>query len=339
MGDNGQLAWSMIAVVEALRGAIDRHPEAKLLQDRYQAHVNLMADSAKTIFGHDNPERGRVYSRSRVKNVTGSVALGNYKKRGLLGDPFEGELMVMFMDLMCPDLTDGQKSAMWRKVRNGNGKATYHDGPDGPIDVQRGWKFSAHELWKYLVLPYLENPTLLRVAKNAERARTWHAFNNEIPGLMASCYFNNVKYVDRLGVNELSGGYTEPPDNQRMVTPYGAYPLILVKRGLGLAWHRAMLGRSRMQAQYGSVEGISAVGEHVALKMTWDTKVTTDLALLGGTGSLIKQFLKRESKYQRFKDIVEEQHAQFKNLDGENTSYALPPGSNRASDFANCACT
>jgi hypothetical protein len=41
--------------------------------------------------------------------------------------------------------------------------------------VQRGWNFSTHELWKLLVLPYLDNTLVRRLIANGERARTWDA--------------------------------------------------------------------------------------------------------------------------------------------------------------------
>ena len=44
--------------------------------------------------------------------------------------------------------------------------------PNGPITVQKGWRFSTHEMWKYLVLPYLDNEIVAEVVRNGERART-----------------------------------------------------------------------------------------------------------------------------------------------------------------------
>jgi len=67
---------------------------------------------------------------------------------------------------------------------------------------------------------------------------------------------------------------------------------MLVDLGYGLALHRAMLGRPQMQSVLGSVESSKAFGDHkVAAYTSWDTKVTSDLAALGGVTSLTKGML------------------------------------------------
>jgi len=343
--DNGQLAWAMIAIVEALQTARERHPEADTLIERFQTHIDIMKESVVTIFMHE--ERGRVFSMSKAKNPHGPMMKGNYKQKGHLADPFEGELMLMFIDLVTDGSTApkaNQRRGMWRKANKANlvGQWTSPDQQIGPITVQKGWRFSSHEAWKYLVLPYFEDETVVRLTRNHERVRTWDAHVNQIPGMKASCYGLNAWYVDRLGVRAASMGYDDNVrDTDNMVTPYGTFPLIMADRGEGLSWHQAMLARPKMQCQYGSTEAsqISNANPQVALKVTWDTKVTTDVALVGGTGSLLKRYLERVGKYSRFLQRIGSNHQRFQTLEGEHVQYAPVPSGTVDSDepdFTTC---
>jgi hypothetical protein len=345
--DNGQMAWGMVAIVQALEDARNREgrdfDDLTNLRDRYQAHVDRMKGSVVTIF--QNP-KGKVASMARAKKPTAQVNSKDYKQKGSLQDPFEGELMLMFIDLMTEGderPTAKQLKKMWKKHNKANIPGTWTS-PDGPITVQKGWRFSAHEAWKYLVLPYLDEEfeTVRRLFRNQERVRTLDAQSKGIPGMKASCYGTNPWYVDRLGVDEVSFGFDDQVrESDKMVTPYGAFPLIMIDRGQGLAWHRAMLSRPQMQSQYGSMEASRQNSDNpgVAMKCTWDTKVTTDVALVGGTHALLKRYLQANGKWDRFAERVAKNHAKFQTLDGEGIEYAPPPEqeiTNAAPDFSTC---
>jgi len=344
--DNGQMAWGMVSIVEALEGAKERHAEAAALQDRFQTHVNIMKGAVVTIFQNS---KGKVASMAKAIDPQAEIEPSDYKMKGALQDPFEGELMLMFIHLMTEGNerpSAGNLKKMWKKHNKGNqkGQWTSKDGSVGPITVQKGWRFSAHEAWKYLVLPYLEDETVLRLFRNQERARTWEARSTDIPGMKAACYGTNNWYVDRLGVKEISFGFDDQViESDKMVTPYSAFPLIMAEKGHGLAWHRAMLARPHMQNQYGSTEAGRQNNDNpeVAMKCTWDTKVTTDVALVGGTHALLERYLRRTNRWQSFVDRVAENHKKFKNLQGEDLPFAPPPEpesevTNGAADFSSC---
>jgi len=299
----------MVAILQALKGAQDRHDEAADLIRRYEAHINIMKGSVVTIFQNS---KGKVASMAKAKNPKGEIDPSDYKLKGSLQDPFEGELMLMFIDMMTSG--DGRPKAnalakMWQKHNKGNqvGTWTSQDGAVGPITVQKGWRFSAHEAWKYLVLPYFEDENVVRLFRNQELVRTWDAQTNNIPGMKAACYGTNPWYVDRLGVKEVSFGFDDNVrESDKMVTPYSAFPLIMLDRGQGLAWHRAMLARPQMQNKYGSTEASRQTNDNpgVAMKCTWDTKVTTDVALVGGTHALLKRYLEENEVWDRFIERV-----------------------------------
>jgi len=352
--DNGQMAWAMVALATVLE-----EKGHTALAARYNDQVNAMKASAGVLYVGSRSRR--CFARLNVKEKDKPVGEGIISQKGMLRDPFEGELMIMFQTLLADSVKDSDKANdnLWKKVKKVVAAVEYsgpevpHSGetlPNGPITVQRGWRFSAHEQWKFLQLPYLDNDLARRVFLNAERARSWDARLRALPGMMAASYRppkaieSNPVYMDTLGVHSVSSGYTEPSESDLVVSPYGAYPLIMADRGKGLAWHKAMLERPKMQSQYGSVEASEAfpgvgVEPRVAEILSWDTKVTTDLAMVGGTGSILKRFLQKETgRYEKFLSIVSDQYAQFAELKGEETPYALPLVNDlQNAGFANCS--
>ena len=84
--------------------------------------------------------------------------------------------MIFFLHLRGDNSSGAiQPGRMWRPVENTMGRtpggayaATLWN---GTVAVQRGWYFSSHELWKLLVLPYLDDPLVRRVTANGERAQ------------------------------------------------------------------------------------------------------------------------------------------------------------------------
>ena len=304
--DNGQLAWSMVAAAEALAA----HPDGTGVAARFELRVADMARSAPVLFLNPN---GRVASSSKVLNVSAPVSADNRKVgSGRLADPWEGELMIFFLHLLGDNSSGAiQPSRMWRPVENtmnsssgGTYSATVWN---GSVAVQRGWYFSAHELWKLLVLPYLDVPLARRVTANGERARTQHAEATGAGGLPGACYTSEPSVYSNFGVPPLAIAANSMNASRQMSTPYGAFPLILVERGRGLDWHRATLARPLMQSRLGALEGTQATAAQpaAALKYSWDTKVTADLAMAGGLQSLLGPFLaKRSGRREAFDERV-----------------------------------
>jgi len=339
--DNGQMAWSMIAAKQVLEEK--GHTE---LAARYQTQIDRMKAGAVKLFFNGK----RISNIANVKDKKTTPG-EKQKQKGMLRDPFEGELMAMFMDMLAEDMTAGGRAKMWKKVKKGVMRKTYeHDGlPNGPITVQSGWRFSAHEQWKFLVLPYLQHDTARRMFNNGERARSWDASLRGLGGMVAAAYRPRANggypmYMDTLGIESISYGYTEPADEDLVVTPYGSFPLILADRGSGLAWHRATIARPKMQNPFGSGESSQAFpadgGEpQVAPILTWDTKVSSDLAMVGGTGGIIHRFFEQNGLTDRFHAILTDTLDKMKDLAGEDTPYAPPPVAPAGSDFATCTAT
>ena len=65
-----------------------------------------------------------------------------------------------------------------------------------------------------------------------------------------------------------------------------------------------MLGK-KMQNPYGSTESERVDGTAVSSFVSWDSKVTNVIALLGGASDLVKQKMKRDGIYRDFVRIAQ----------------------------------
>jgi hypothetical protein len=77
-----------------------------------------------------------------------------------------------------------------------------------------------------------------------------------------------------------------------MVTPYSVFPLILVNRNVGAVWLHNMLSSPAGQTIYGALEATSIDGKDISPVMTWDSKITTVLAVMGGNRDIVREYLK-----------------------------------------------
>ena len=100
----------------------------------------------------------------------------------------------------------------------------------------------------------------------------------------------------------------------------------------GLCWYNNMLQGRRMQNPYGSTEAINVNGTEISPLVTWDSKITTVLAMLGGVGDLVKSRMRAEedllygSVFKRFVFAVDREYRlEFSgNLSGGDVPLQLP---------------
>jgi len=248
----------------------------------------------------------------------------------------------------------GDRDLLWSNRRRvGKLQAVDFPSRQGPITVQRGWWFSSHEQWKFLLLPYAASSVISRVFHNNERARTWASAQNARGGLFASV--NDVtkgnepipSYISATGVQEAA---FQKVDRLDVVTPYGAFPTIMANLPIGLGWYLHMLKGPRMQGPFGSTEAVSLNGTRISPLLTWDAKITSVLALASvaafgspartlSVADINARALKNEQLYTRFYSIVDGLYSEvFKDLKGENIPYALPstPIPVLLTDFPTC---
>lgn len=338
--DNGEIFWSVYAVADQLSrlassrvSSLSASYAAKVrdLAKGYQAFKQCQINNAKTIFYRGE---GQVSATVYILDAKIAPQASNYVHcDGYLNDPYEGETLTQLLYLLSPDWeSDEEREKLWIAKRGLFTAVNYtvpeHVLPKGSpsiITVQNGWWFSTHEQWKLLLLPYLSSdlPLVHDVFANAERVRTIDAVASQSPGLLASV--NDVTngaqeipdYVSAAGVGKVAH---EPVLRRDVLTPYGSFGLMLFDRPTGLCWYNNMLSGPRMQSRFGSTEAVNVNGTMICPLTTWDSKITTVLAMLGGIGDMVGQALREErdpiasppstkvSAYDRFVSVVAREH-------------------------------
>lgn len=80
-----------------------------------------------------------------------------------------------------------------------------------------------------------------------------------------------------------------------------------------------------MQGPYGSTEAGKIDGTEISPVTTWDSKITTVVAMLGGISHLNQRVLKRDNLYDRFYAIVDREMSRvFTDIQGENLPFKEP---------------
>eukprot|EP00930_Biecheleria_cincta_P072450 TRINITY_DN5984_c0_g1_i1.p1 TRINITY_DN5984_c0_g1~~TRINITY_DN5984_c0_g1_i1.p1 ORF type:complete len:748 (+),score=132.91 TRINITY_DN5984_c0_g1_i1:81-2324(+) len=322
--DNGQLAWAAYSAANALSDLAAKEngeQQARIvdLARRWQKRVDRMKSTAVPLFYNGNGT-GNIRIIAHLKNLSQDAA--NSPNNAFTVDnmvlnlPFEGELMVVWMTLFAdwsgyPSNGAREKALIWADKRKHLFALNYTTKEGENITVQRGFWASAHEQWKLLVLPYLDIPLVKQVFANTERARLINSIDNDYPGLFASSHapedahcLQDSDYCSDYGVGPMAQLPVQVNANKLSVTPYAAFPAILIDPGAGLAWYNTMLRLPQMQTTAGSVESSDLAGNQVAPFLTWDAKATTVLAMLGGTGPKTRKYLERDGLLQQFKSYV-----------------------------------
>jgi hypothetical protein len=350
--DNGELAWAVFALADALGAASEADPSLAPLAAGWGAWFTCMAASAKPVFYAGG---GRVAAVVAIANVSLPPVANTYTNSGgyFLDDPYEGEAFTVLLDLFAP-LSPAERAQLWAAKRAKLQSVAYSSaGAGGRVTAQRGWWFSAHENWKAALLPYAEVPAAARVLRSTERARSWWGADSASPGLLASA--NDVAamgsrvppgYVSAAGVEALAfqgGAY-----RRDVLAPYGAWMLLLHNASAGACWLRNVLAAPRAQGPLGATEAVAANGSLISPLATWDTTMTPVLAGAGGVGGWVGAALRRlppgappaagwelggargpgPSAFDQFyATLGGEYAASFPEVEGESLGYGLPAAS------------
>jgi hypothetical protein len=285
---------------------------------------------------------------------------------GTLNDPYEGELFTWWL-YFFGGLSANDKVAIWAVKRPQLVSVEYKMGGIGPITVQEGrcsiaitytstlscsfhinaaipgfW-FSAHEQWKVLELPYYDVDLVRRLFLNAERARTCNSVVTHNPGMFASV--NNstdssgqiIGYISDAGIPSIS---IQTMFELDVITPYSVFPVLLFDKGVGLVWWWNMVRAKKMQNPYGSTESTRIDGTAISSFVSWDSKITTVNALLGGVTDFTRQKMKSDGIYGEFIAITQREYGRvFTSLKGEDQPLCLPKDSvpdKGLQDYKNC---
>lgn len=267
--------------------------------------------------------------------------------------------MTYFMDLYAPwelyNFTMEERNRMWLNKRAKLVRVEYNTTtPSTSIDqkqvtVQQGYWFSSHEQWKYFYLPYNDVELQRRLFINGEKVRVYHSSVYGIPGLYASVASSaavgtyDVDYYSACGIQQAASQIVQ---HHYVVTPYASFSVIMANESVGLAWYLNMLKGAAMQNLYGSTEAINVDGLTISPVITWDSKITTVVAMLSSNlVDVARQILQNDEKYDRFYDITETEWSRVfgsNQLLGEDLpwylpSVSLPRTSDGLPDFTQCS--
>jgi hypothetical protein len=309
--DNGQLFWAAYGLTHVLE---QKYPEQVDLIARWNNFWMTMSENSATIFYEGN---GKIRSVASISDITKPVEENTYANGGsncenfdnpcYLDDPYEGELFAVMMYLFAP-LAPADRDQIWIAKRDKLQAAdVFVTELNEHITVQKGWWFSAHEQWKYLFLPYLQSDINKRVFLNGEKARTWDAKESKLPGMFASVTSaissnaDALAYFSDCGVQ--SAAY-EKVGHRQVVTPYSTMPLFLADQASAAVWYHNMLSGPAGQTKYGSIEALDISGTKVSPMTTWDSKITTVVAIMGGLSDIIADKMQKDMVLDSFLNVV-----------------------------------
>jgi hypothetical protein len=339
--DNGQLLWAMMAVQKVLE------PKSPELARRYKQWVQLMQHSSIPMF-YDGG--GIIRAVSKIRDIKAQPTPENYYNAiasYYLDDPYEGELFAFFMDLYSPwelfNYTKAEREKIWEYKRKKLRNVSLKINATASITVEEGYWHSSHEKWKYLVLPYTDVPINRRIFLNGERARTWYSCMQGIPGLLASVSqvtpkgLYNYTYISACGIQPIA---SQPVHYTTTLTTYGAFPVVLADANVGLAWYLNMLQGPRMQGPLGATESVNSTGTVICPVVTWDSKIPTLVAAIGGVTDITAAIMKQDGVYDRFYKIIDQEWSRvFPTLHGEDLPLCVPRKQipvDALSDFTTC---
>ena len=129
-----------------------------------------MAKNAVMVFYEGD---GKIRAEAAIHDNKAKPDPSNYSNNVpgyFLDDPYEGELMAFLMTLFGDWKDPHEIDRIWQLKRT-KLKPIQYQTPVGALTVAQGHWFSAHEQWKYLVLPYIDVPVARQIFINGETIR------------------------------------------------------------------------------------------------------------------------------------------------------------------------
>jgi hypothetical protein len=328
--DNGELIWAVYAATHVLETS--KNSQWQALAKGWQAWLDHTKATGAKLFYKGKGQVCAVtdiHDDTQPVNAPGQTYNCEGSPPGLLNDPYEGELFTWWL-YFFGGLSQADRSALWEFKRPQLRNVEYHQGKIGPITVQQGFWFSSHEQWKVLEMPYYDIPLVKRLFHNAERVRTCNSVVKGYDGEFASV--NNVTdstgqiigYISDAGIPSISNQTTFELD---VITPYAVFPTALFDKGVALAWWKNMVDGSAMQNPYGSTESEQRSGKAISSFVSWDSKITTVNALLGGVSDFVRAKMQKDGIYNEFVKVLQREYAMkfdIKKLKGEDQALCLP---------------
>lgn len=308
--DNGELFWAAFALANILK---EKYPEEKQLAQDWDGVWQTMTQNALAVF-YDGS--GYLRTETAIGDQSLPVEGNTYTcpdSCGFLNDPYEGELFTVMVYLFT-NLSTTEKELLWENKRDMlvQVNVTLDDipamGQSTMFSVERGFWYSAHEKWKYLLLPYTRSKTNNRVFINGERFRSAYARSVSARGMWASSNgpvpdsTTDFEYFSDCGIEAAA---LNPVTHDDVITPYGVYPIFLANFSVAAGWLHHMMLIRKAQNCFGTTESFNIDGTMVAPLTTWDSKITTLAAVLGGLADTNAKYLNQTGLLDQFVNIIE----------------------------------
>lgn len=324
--DCGEFLCAVLMTAHVLRSQGEED-----LAVRYQAFFDQSISNAVTIFLDRSVMKLR--AEAAILDPQGAVVPENYSTLGtaFLDDSFEGQMLVLLIELFG-NLSAEDAATLWANshlVR----LDTVIDGQG--FSLRRGYWFSSHEQFPWLVLPLDESPTAKAVFILGERARSrFAAAEGEL--LAASCNppvprtgrdYIDPPYLSNLGIPGLGSQSVQ----RGVFAPYPSFSVALASPDSGLAWLLETLKVPKMWGPYGMGESFSSAGWYAPC-LTWDGKALVTIALASSFATpaapeLMKAALQHLGKYDQYVQLLEGKYAAVFGqapLVGGDVAFGLP---------------
>lgn len=125
-----------------------------------------------------------------------------------------------------------------------------------------------------------------------------------------------------------------------LVTPYSTLTLFLANKTAAVLWYHNMISGPAGQNQYGSTEGVSVFGESVSPFVTWDSKMTTVLGMMGGVQEYTAKKMVADGYLRLFQNILSREWGRvFTTIKGVDAPFAYPNKTfdKKRPDFTSCS--
>ena len=127
-----------------------------------------------------------------------------------------------------------------------------------------------------------------------------------------------IGYISNAGIPSIANQTVQELD---VITPYSVFPLVLLDKAVGMAWWKNIVDGKRMQSTftpillwvlltdkpdpYGSSESSRIDGTAMSSFVSWDSKITTVNAILGGVSDFVRQKMQNDGIYAEFIAVLQ----------------------------------
>jgi hypothetical protein len=137
-----------------------------------------------------------------------------------------------------------------------------------------------------------------------------------------------IGYISNAGIPSIASQVVQELD---VITPYSVFPVVLLDKAIGMAWWKNMADGKKMQSEsreaawssaaililrstskkltnidtYGSSESTRVDGTAMSSFVSWDSKITTVNAILGGVEHFVRQKMKTDGIYNEFISVTQ----------------------------------